>query len=173
MTSYEGAIGIKTGFTGNAGYCFVGAINRDEKKLVSVVLASGWPPHKTYKWKDTTCLMDYGVKEYNLKEILAEETTFQQIPVKNSIEAEPVTPYNQDSVSLLLKEDENVSFDVKLPTTLDAPVKQGQTIGNLTIKIDGEIYLMIPLYSKDTRRKITYEYVLKNILLQYLGWKVS
>lgn len=167
LTSYEGAIGIKTGFTGNAGYCFVGAVNRDNKCLVSVVLASGWPPNKTYKWKDTTSLMDYGMQQYNLKEILAADTTFQQIPVSDSIEDIPVTPYNKESVSLLLREDETISFDVKLPTTLSAPVKQDQTIGELTIKINEEVYKIIPLYSQDKRTKITYEYVLRNILYRF------
>lgn len=167
LTSYEGAIGIKTGFTGNAGYCFVGAVNRDGKHFVSVVLACGWPPHKAYKWKDTTNLMDYGVKQYNLKEILATGTSFQQIPVMDSIEDAPVTPYTKDSVSLLLREGENVSFDVKLPKKLQAPVKEEQTIGEITIKINDEIYKIIPLYSKEKRTKITYEYILKNILSQY------
>lgn len=167
LTSYEGAIGIKTGFTGNAGYCFVGAVKRDDKCFVSVVLACGWPPHKTYKWTDTTNLMDYGVKKYNLKEILAADTTFQQIPVTDSIEDAPVTPYAKDSVSLLLREGENVSFDVKLPKKLQAPVKEEQTIGEITIKINDEVYKVIPLYSKEKRTKITYEYILKNILSQY------
>lgn len=169
LTSYEGAIGIKTGFTGNAGYCFVGAVNRDNKRFVSVVLACGWPPHKTYKWKDTVCMMDYGLNQHNVKEILAADTTFQSISVTDSIENEPITPYNQEGVSLLLRDDENVSFDVELPTTLMAPVKQDQTIGKIKIKINDEIYKIIPLYSKEKRTRITYKYVLRSILLRYVG----
>lgn len=45
----DGAIGVKTGFTGKAGYCFVGAIRINDKTFVSTVLGSGWPPHKEYK----------------------------------------------------------------------------------------------------------------------------
>ena len=49
MSSYhkilEGAIGIKTGFTGKAGYCFVGALRHDGKNFVSVVLGSGFHQH--------------------------------------------------------------------------------------------------------------------------------
>lgn len=56
------AIGIKTGFTGDAGYCFVGAVKSNNRVYVSCVLASGWPPNKAYKWRDTTKLMDYGKK---------------------------------------------------------------------------------------------------------------
>ncbi|MGN0155284.1 MAG: D-alanyl-D-alanine carboxypeptidase family protein [Lachnospiraceae bacterium] len=167
LTSYEGAIGIKTGFTGNAGYCFVGAVNKDNKCFVSVVLACGWPPNKTYKWKDTTNLMDYGMKEYNQKEILASDTTFQQIPVTDSIEGGSITPYTKDSVSLLLRDDEIVGFDVKLPSCIEAPVKKDATIGELTITVNDEVYKVVPLYSKEERRKITYGYVMGQIFKRY------
>ena len=65
LSSYAGAFGIKTGFTGNAGYCFCGAAKRNGTTLVSTVLASGFPPHKTYKWTDTKKLMDYGLRQVN------------------------------------------------------------------------------------------------------------
>ena len=65
LTMYKGAIGVKTGFTGKAGYCFVGAAKRNNKTLISVVLASGWPPDKSFKWKDTIKLMDYGFDNYD------------------------------------------------------------------------------------------------------------
>ena len=60
------AIGIKTGFTGKAGYCFVGAVKSNGRHFVSCVLACGWPPNKSYKWKDTTALMNHGKREYNM-----------------------------------------------------------------------------------------------------------
>lgn len=167
LNSYEGAIGIKTGFTGNAGYCFVGAVNREGKQFVSVVLACGWPPHKTYKWKDTARLMDYGVTQYNMKEILAVGTTFQQIPVADSIEGKPVTPYVKDSVSLLLREDEKISYDIELPANLTAPVKQDETLGKITISINDQVYQVLPLYSRESRTKITYAYILKKVLSRY------
>ena len=44
---YDGAIGVKTGFTNNAGYCFVGAVSQNDNIFVSSVLGSGWPPIKT------------------------------------------------------------------------------------------------------------------------------
>lgn len=171
LTSYEGAIGIKTGFTGKAGYCFVGAVKREEKCFVSVVLACGWPPHKTYKWKDTTNLMNYGVKEYSSKEILKKDTVFQPIVVENSIEDMPITPYVKDSVSLLLREGEQVTYNIKLPKKMQAPVKKDETIGEITIKIDDKVYKILPLYSKEKRIRITYYYVLKSVLSQYFMLK--
>ena len=63
----DGAFGVKTGFTNNAGYCFVGALKQNEKTLISVVLGSGWPPNKNLKWKDTKDLMQYGLENYEIK----------------------------------------------------------------------------------------------------------
>lgn len=169
LTSYNGAIGIKTGFTGNAGYCFVGAVSREDKTFVSVVLASGWPPNKSYKWKDTKKLMDYGVNNYNLKEIIAAGTNFQAVPVTDSIENEPIIPYVAESVSLLVRDGENITYDVKLPNVLNAPVKRQETVGELTIKIDDNVYKILPLYANEGRRKITFEYILERVIRRYFG----
>lgn len=65
LTMMDGAIGVKTGFTGKAGYCFVGAIKRADRTLISVVLASRWPPYKEAKWSDTKKLMNYGLNAYS------------------------------------------------------------------------------------------------------------
>lgn len=56
---YDGAMGIKTGFTSKAGYCFVGAVETGGHRYISCVLGCGWPPNKSYKWADTIDLMDY------------------------------------------------------------------------------------------------------------------
>ena len=173
LTSYDGAIGIKTGFTNNAGYCFVGAAKRDEKTLVSVVLASGWPPNKGYKWKDTQKLIDYGMNHYDLKEVLAKGVSFQDVLVQNSMEAGVIKPYVNDSVSLLVKEDDRISFDVKLPVQLNAPVKKGDTVGKISIYVNDEKYKVLPLYSNDTKNKITYQYILKQICYYYFCVETS
>lgn len=60
----EGALSGKTGFTGKAGYCYVGALQREDKTFVVALLACGWPNNKTYKWKDTRKLMEYGLENY-------------------------------------------------------------------------------------------------------------
>ena len=60
----DGAISGKTGFTGNAGYCYVGALEQNGKTYIVALLACGWPNNKTYKWSDTRKLMEYGLAAY-------------------------------------------------------------------------------------------------------------
>ena len=68
LTMMEGALSGKTGFTNQAGYCYVGAACQGETTLIAAVLACGWPPSKNYKWVDTTKLMNYGFANFRLIE---------------------------------------------------------------------------------------------------------
>lgn len=167
LNMYDGAMGIKTGFTGKAGYCFVGAAKRDEKQFVSVVLASGWPPNKGYKWKDTTALMNYGMEHFKEKQVVKEGATFQKISVLESVEEQPIVPYVKEGVSLLLNSNEKVSFSIKLPKEMIAPVKKDETIGSITIMVDEKVYRVLPLFAKDGRTKRTYSYVLKCVIEKF------
>lgn len=168
LTSYPGAIGIKTGFTGNAGYCFVGAANRDDKHLVSVVLASGWPPHKSYKWKDTTKLMDYGFNNYSMTCVLGKGNVLGEVTVTDSIEGGSIKAYSDEDVSLLVNENEGIHYDIKLPESLKAPVSAGETVGTVDIYIDNMLYKTVPLHADSDKTLLTYGYVLKTILRMYL-----
>ncbi len=81
LSYYDGALGIKTGFTGNAGYCFVGAAKRDDVTLISCVLACGWPPDKSLKWTDTKALMDYGFDNYKKQTLPLQDLSKVRVPV--------------------------------------------------------------------------------------------
>ena len=104
---------------------------------------------------------------FHEKEILAAVTFFQQIPVLNSIEEKPVIPYVKENVSLLLKEGEQVDFDIVLPKKIDAPVKKDQTLGEIRISVNGSVYKVLPLYAKEARNRLTYTYVLKQVIIKY------
>lgn len=60
----DGVISGKTGFTNDAGYCYVCALKNEGRTYISAVLASGWPGNKTYKWLDTKKLMKYGINNF-------------------------------------------------------------------------------------------------------------
>ena len=69
LNMMEGAISGKTGFTGKAGYCYVGALERDGRTFVVALLACGWPNNKNYKWKDTVKLMEYALENYTYRDL--------------------------------------------------------------------------------------------------------
>ena len=59
----DGVLAGKTGYTSQAGYCYVCAWEKEGKTFIVSLLGCGWPNHKTYKWSDTEKLLDFG--DYN------------------------------------------------------------------------------------------------------------
>ena len=143
LTSMEGAVSGKTGFTGKAGYCYVGAVKKGEKLFIAALLDCGWPPHRTYKWQDMRKLVTYGDKNFEYKEIektgLGEETA---ILVENGVESRvkvEIGTENADKNSLrvLLGNDEKVQVRTKIAKSLHAPVREGTPVGQRDYMVDG------------------------------------
>ena len=158
LYSYSGAIGCKTGYTSKAGYCFVGAIDKDDYNLVSVVLGCGWPPHKTYKWQDTKKLMDYGVDNYSSTEIVIDNKVFKnkKIVVDNGYNKEYIMPNINEKITLLLEKNEKVKVKVKMINKLVAPVKKNQVVGYVKVYIDDDEYKMYDIKANKQINRITY-----------------
>ncbi len=160
LTSYDGALGIKTGFTGNAGYCFCGAAKRGDLTLISSVLACGWPPHKTYKWLDTKKLMDYGFN------------SFKNVTLSADSVLSPITVYDGQCTSVRLRRTGNTSFSIPLtksdtikicyeiPDCLTAPVRQGDIIGYENYLINDKTFVKIPLAAQNDVKKIDMNYIM-------------
>ena len=69
LNMMDGALSGKTGFTSDAGYCYVGALRRDKRTFIVALLACGWPNNKSYKWSDMRTLMTYALDHYQYKNI--------------------------------------------------------------------------------------------------------
>lgn len=165
----EGAIGVKTGYTGNAGYCFVGAVKRDNRTFISVVLASGWPPSKTYKWKDTMRLMKYGIEHYNYRVIFEKIPDYKQLKVTNGQQKE-VGTYIDGNISTLLSDYDAVEYVYELPPgdEIMAPVVENQVVGKLHILINGEEFESLDICTKGSVNKIDMKYSFMVVLKKFL-----
>lgn len=170
LNSYKGAMGIKTGFTGNAGYCFAGAAKRGNTTLVSAVLACGWPPNKNYKWKDTKALMNFGFSNFSSKEFLIETPEFQAVPVENGTDA-AITPIFANPIepfSLLVSKNDSITVEYNMVNTLTAPVRQGDILGQAMICLNGEPLEEMPIVASSSTEKRTFPYflrILQNLFL--------
>ncbi len=157
LNMMEGALSGKTGFTGLAGYCYVGALERDGKTFVIALLACGWPNNKTYKWSDSRKLFTYGIDTYEYKEFY-EEQVFEPLPIKNGA-AKSGDPFEQvvtgitieepdRSVGLLVKESEKVEKEIRLISELLAPVKKGDFVGTVRYYLQsGEEQVLLREYN--------------------------
>lgn len=158
----DGAIGIKTGFTGKAGYCFVGAIKKSDRTLISVVLGCGWPPSKTLKWTDTKRLMTYGIENYEKKQIF-ESIKLAPIYVKNG-QTSAIGLSIEGDIKLLLRNDEKIRIEYDIPELLLAPIKAGQQVGTVNYYIDKNLYDEIPILTAEESKRIDYRFCFDRIL---------
>lgn len=159
----EGAIGIKTGFTCEAGYCFVGAINRDGKTFISVVLGAGWPPNKTWKWKDTTELMNFGLENYSEKNIY-EKSTYSKMDVLNGVKEQVEIGAEEKEISLLLSSYDEVERKIQIQKNLEAPLEKGTVIGYEKYYVNDQLYTEIPVKIMESVEAYTWQYCIKKLM---------
>lgn len=163
----EGAIGVKTGFTNDAGYCFVGAVQKSDRTLVSVVLGCGWPPSKNLKWSDTKELMTYGINNYKIRQILGNKK-LDPIVVKDG-QQKLETLKTEGDFSLLLRDDEKVRVEYDLPIVLKAPVKASSVVGKAKYYINDNLYKEIPIVATTDVAKIDLKYCFNKIIHYWSG----
>ena len=155
LSMMEGALSGKTGFTNKAGYCYVGALERDGRTFVVALLACGWPNNKSYKWSDTKKLMQYGLDNYFYRSFLEEGTVFDEQQLKpvevtgGQTDILGDVAYTQCAVEgkeqvsqyegLLLREDEQIQVEYSQKEVLEAPVEQGAVVGKIYYVVDDTI----------------------------------
>lgn len=150
----DGAMSGKTGFTADAGYCYVGALKRDKRTFIVALLACGWPGNRGYKWKDTKALMQYGISNYRYREIRAEEMIGKagEILVPNGRKCGQrlfervqlrAVPEEDTFMRILLKDDEQVEITVKTDEVREAPVRKGEVVGVITYRLHGADFRQI------------------------------
>ena len=163
----EGAFGVKTGFTNDAGYCFVGAASQNEETFISVVLGSGWPPDKTLKWKDTTALMEYGFDCYEKKEIGTNQLDAGVLEVRNGVKNEVILKADCQTRDIILNEKDVVSIEIIKELRKNAPVKQNEIVGWVYYKVNNQTIDTYPIYTIETIERKNWVYCLKSLLKQW------
>ncbi|NLK21735.1 MAG: D-alanyl-D-alanine carboxypeptidase [Epulopiscium sp.] len=170
LYDFPGANGVKTGYTGKAGYCFVGAVKQNEMQLISVVLASGWGSRgKEQKWTDTRRIMDYGFKNFKKETLLEKGKLLKTIPVKRSRE-DKISLYSNEKVIYTIKESEKSKIKIKItvPDYIEAPITKGQKIGVTKIYIGDELCKVIPLIADRDIERHDFPTSLKKVLNNWL-----
>ncbi len=139
---YNGANGVKTGFTKVAGRCLVSSAERDGLDLIAVTLSApnDWNDHKT--------LFDYGFSNYALhSESKSDEIT--SLPVVGG-KGSTVNVSVKEDVYFLVKKDDSFERKVFIPKFLYAPVRAGDEVGKIVYKVNGEKVCSVSVISDDT-----------------------
>lgn len=184
LSMMEEALSGKTGFTNNAGYCYVGAVESEGRIFTVALLACGWPNNKTYKWSDMKQLAEYGMEHYHYQDIY-EEKTFAPVPVVEGIAEEGSSPYEtavvevftddggESSLMYLLGSEDRIEVKTEVAKELTAPVEKGERVGAVSYYLNGRLLRQYPILTQGEVGEITYQYILKYVLEQFLHANVD
>ena len=159
---YEGATGLKTGYTDRAGYCISATAEKEGMELIAVIMKGETSDKRN---TDAKALLNYGFSTYSLADV----TPVEPLPTV------AVTLGAQDCVAVTLPEGEstvllekakaaNLTRTVDLPETVDAPVAAGDRLGTLSICSGEETVKTIPLVAAASVEKLTWGQMLKQLL---------
>jgi D-alanyl-D-alanine carboxypeptidase (penicillin-binding protein 5/6) len=179
LNMMEGALSGKTGFTSNAGYCYVGALEQNGKTFVVALLACGWPNNKSYKWSDTKKLMKYGLDNYEFRsfdEAVTDEKKLDPILVKRgqtkylgqtAYAGLQIVEVDEDN-GLLLRDDEKIDVIYDIKEELEAPVSVGDQVGTIKYLVDGTTFKVESVVLTDDVKRIDYMWCLSQLFEKFV-----
>lgn len=134
LKTYNGITGLKTGTTGDAGSCISATATRNNLSLIAVVLGSATGQER---FTDAAAILDYGFANYSMYAPEAPEGAVTKVKVVGGMESEIKTTAPETTPILIKKGDEkNITETLKLPESVEAPVKKGDKIGSVEYTLD-------------------------------------
>lgn len=154
---YDGATGLKTGYTSNALYNLVATATRGDTTFISVVMKA---PTSDIRTAETKMLLDYGFSNYEVKKICSSNTILDQIPIDKNITQKLETRIENDVYKLVAKGQKSETEQViTYNDNLRADIVINQVIGKVEV------------YDKNTNEKIGESNIVSNGELLKSGWE--
>jgi D-alanyl-D-alanine carboxypeptidase (penicillin-binding protein 5/6) len=172
LWQYDGANGVKTGYTDEAGRCLVSGAKRNGIQLIAVVLDGD------YMWTDSIALLDYGFRQVRTQSYFRQGDVLRTVRVANG-KTESIPLMVKDDVEVAVFEDGGVNdyqTVVDLPDRVEAPIQRGQKVGTVrTLYQNKEIAVTDLIAADASEKKSIFSWVwaslrsLVSALLRYLA----
>ena len=134
--------GLKTGYTGNAGYCLTATGMKNDMRLISVVMGEENTDNRT---TDTLAMLDYGFNMYSINKVVNKDKSLGNVRV-NLGDIENVDIMLEEDITILnnnQKGKKNITYEINT-NNINAPVKKGDVVGKIDVYEEGRY-----LYSRD------------------------
>jgi len=163
LSSYQGATGIKTGYTKAAGRCLVFGAERNGLEVVGVVL-------NCPNWFDEAAkIMDYGFANYRYVVMLGDGEQVRSLPVEGGTEP-TVAIYLQGDLAATVGLEEWPQMEFDLPDSMKAGVEEGQTVGTARLTLNGNVLVERSLIAASSVMPRTFRYGVRKIFENWPIW---
>lgn len=180
LSMMDGVISGKTGFTGDAGYCYVAALEKDGRRYCIALLACGWPNNRTYKWSDAKKLLNYGLEFYQRKNIF-QMPELKALTVENGkwiekgldgwgeyVQIQPIAECSEKTeLSYLISDKDQIEIKPLIESNIEAPIHKNETIGCIQVLLNKEIIKEYPIVANVSIEKWTFFQLFFSITMEY------
>lgn len=147
LKQYQGAIGVKTGYTKKCGRCLVSAAERNGVSLVAVTLDA------PDDWQDHKRMLDFGFDNLTPTDIAKSGEYNFKIPILFS-DNEFVMAQNISGFKVPLRKDAKINYDVQIPPYITLTVKKGDIVGKIRFTVDEKLIGGIDIVSTENYENI-------------------
>ena len=149
---YQGATGLKTGFTSGAGYCLSATAQRDGMELIAVVMGADTSANRNAACKQ---LLDYGFANYAViqPELTEPEPVAVKLGRQNTVEA---VLGSREGMLVDKGQKGNVTMELSMDGPVTAPVSRGQRLGTLTVKTGEQVLQEVPLVAAEAVERMSF-----------------
>ena len=150
---YEGATGLKTGSTDGALYCLSATAERDGMELIATVMKG---PTSDKRFESAKSMLTFGFANYTLLDVYPDEAL---PPVEVALgEQAQIQPVLSQSGRILIDKAQvnDVTTEIQLTDRVEAPVEQGQKLGEMIVRVGGETQQVIPLVADQAVERLTF-----------------
>ena len=149
---YQGATGLKTGYTRGAGFCLSASARREDMELIAVVMGADTSRNRFGACKS---LLDYGFANYALA--TADLLEDPSVPVVLGKEERVLLQLSETGDLLVDKASKNrISRELILEPSVDAPVEAGQQLGTLILRDGEKVLKELPLVASGAVDRLTW-----------------
>lgn len=162
---YKGIDGLKTGYTDKAKYCLTATMNKNNMRLISVVMGANTKDNRT---ADTISMMEYGNNMYTSKTLYKKEDITGKINIKNSVNRKAKYTLEEDINIITEKTRKEIDYTSEiLLDDVKAPLKKGDKVGTLKLNVDNNTLEYNLVVTEDIEKASfmqTYFNLLKDII---------
>ena len=167
VRNYSGCTGLKTGSTSKALFNLSASATRNDLSLIAVVMKA---PTSAIRFSNASALLDYGFNTFSYKSFATQGEVFKSIPVTKGT-SDIVNAVYETSPSFLIKkgEESNITYEINLPESIQAPISQGQQLGTISYYLNNEKIAEVSLIAESSVNKITFINMMKSLFSNWFN----
>ena len=152
VRNYSGCTGLKTGSTSLALFNLSASATRDGLSLIAVIMKA---PTSALRFSNASTLLDYGFNTYSYKSFGSQGDVVKNINVTKGVSTNVNAVY-ENSPSFLVKkgEESNITYEISLKDSVQAPIEKGQQLGTITYSLNGSNINTVNLVANNSVEKI-------------------